>query len=83
MDEKKLNQKNFTQNYFLIQNDIINLDKLGHLVGLHSHSHPTLIERLSYEEQKIEYEKSLSIISRVLGKPKNSIKYMSHLLWKL
>ena len=78
MDEKKFKPEKFYSKLFFNTKDVINLDKLGHLVGLHSHSHPTLIERLSYEEQKIEYEKSLSIISRVLGKPKNCIKYMSH-----
>ena len=78
MDEKKFKPEKFYSKLFFNENDIINLDKLGHLVGLHSHSHPTLIEKLSYEEQKLEYEKSLSIISKILGKPKNSIKYMSH-----
>lgn len=78
MDEKKFKPEKFYSKLFFNKNDIINLDKLGHLVGLHSHSHPTLMEKLSYEEQKVEYEKSLSIISRVLGKPKSSIKYMSH-----
>ena len=29
---------------------------VGHLVGLHSHNHPTLLEKLSYNDQKSEYE---------------------------
>jgi peptidoglycan/xylan/chitin deacetylase (PgdA/CDA1 family) len=48
------------------------------LVGLHSHNHPTLLEKLNYDEQKDEYEKCLSSISNILDKPKNEIKYMSH-----
>ena len=51
---------------------------LGHLVGLHSHNHPTLLEKLTYDEQKNEYEQCLSTISRILDKPKNEINYMSH-----
>ena len=57
---------------------MIKLDNLGHLVGLHTHNHPTLLEKLNYDEQKNEYEKCISSISGILGKPKNEIKYMSH-----
>ena len=54
------------------------IDKLGHIVGLHSHNHPTLLEKLKYDEQKNEYTTNLSIISDILDKPKNSIISMSH-----
>ena len=54
------------------------MDKLGHIIGLHSHNHPTLFEKLNYSEQNEEYKKSLSVISKVLNKPKNEIKWMSH-----
>ena len=36
------------------------------------------MENLSYEEQKLEYENSISIISDIINKPKNEIKFMSH-----
>ena len=46
MDEKKFKPEKFYSKLFFNTKDIINLDKLGHLVGLHSHSHPTLIEKI-------------------------------------
>ena len=76
--EKKLNYKDFFKKLFFQKNDLIKLDNLGHLVGLHSHNHPTLLEKLNYDDQKNEYEKCLSSISNILKKPKNETKYMSH-----
>ena len=54
------------------------LNELGHLIGLHSHSHPFLLEDLPYNEQKKEYENNISILSEILNVDKNNIKYMSH-----
>tara|TARA_B100000378_G_scaffold223276_1_gene186797 strand:- start:165 stop:1133 length:969 start_codon:yes stop_codon:yes gene_type:complete len=76
--EKQFNYKDFFKKLFFQKDDLIRLDSLGHLVGLHSHNHPTLLEKLNYDEQKDEYEKCLSSISNILDKPKNEIKYMSH-----
>ena len=76
--DKRFNYKYFSKKLFFQKNDLQNLNNLGHLIGLHSHNHPTLIEKLSYDEQKNEYEKCLSLISSILDKPKNEIKYMSH-----
>ena len=76
--EKKFNYKDCIKKIFFQKDDLIKLDSLGHLVGLHSHNHPTLLEKLNYDKQKNEYEKCLSLISNILNKPKNEIKYMSH-----
>ena len=76
--EKNLNYKETYKKLFFQKDDLKKLDNLGHLVGLHSHNHPTLLEKLNYDEQKNEYEKCLSSISNILDKTKNEIKYMSH-----
>ena len=76
--EKQFNYKDFFKKLFFQKDDLKTLDSLGHLVGLHSHNHPTLLEKLNYDEQKDEYEKCLSSISNILDKPKNEIKCMSH-----
>ena len=78
MKEKQFNFKEFYPKLFFDSNDLKKLDSLGHLVGLHSHNHPTLLEKLNYNEQKNEYEQCLTTISRILDKPKSEIKYMSH-----
>ena len=76
--EKQFNHKDFLKKLFFQKSDLQTLDNLGHLVGLHSHNHPTLLEKLSYNDQKSEYENCLSSISNILDKPKNEIKAMSH-----
>ena len=78
MKEKQFHFKKFYPRLFFNSNDLKKLNSLGHLVGLHSHNHPTLLEKLTYDEQKNEYEQCLSSISRILDKPKNEINYMSH-----
>ena len=76
--EKKFNYKDYFKKLFFQKDDLIKLDSLGHLVGLHSHNHPTLLEELSYDEQKNEYEKCLTLISNILDKPKKEISCMAH-----
>lgn len=78
MKEKKFDYSNFYKNLFFQKNDLKNLDKLGHLVGIHSHNHPTLLENLSYDEQKYQYDTCQSTISKILNKSKNDINFMSH-----
>ena len=76
--EKNFSYKDFFKILFFQNDDLKQLDNLGHLIGLHSHNHPTLLEKLSYNEQKDEYVKCISIISDILSKPKKEIKFMSH-----
>ena len=75
---KKINSQELSKKINFQKDDLININNLGHLIGLHTHSHPTLLEKLSYDEQKKEYEKNLSIIKNILDKPKSEIQYMSH-----
>ncbi len=76
--DKKLNRKELCKDLFFQKKDLQILNNSGHIIGLHSHSHPTLIEKLSYDEQKNEYEKCLLSISKILNKSTNEIKCMSH-----
>ena len=78
MKERKFKPEKFYSILFFNKDDLKKIDALGHLVGLHSHSHPTLLEKLSYNKQKDEYKKNLSLISKILIKPHNKIEYMSH-----
>ncbi len=78
MKMKNFNAKDHYPKLFLNKSDLKNLDSLGHLVGLHSHDHATLIENLSYESQKKQYLKNKKMISKILNKDENEIKYMSH-----
>lgn len=78
INEKKFKYKKFYSKLFFSDKDLRNLNKLGHTIGLHSHSHPTLMEKLDYSDQEKEYKKCFSIISKILGKSGDTIKHMSH-----
>ena len=47
----------------------------GHVIGLHSHTHPTRLNRLSPQEQREEYERNHASVARVIG---SSPAAMSH-----
>ena len=48
----------------------------GHTIGLHSYTHPTLIEQLTFKQQQIEFEKNLCHLESIVGS--NNIYSMSH-----
>jgi peptidoglycan/xylan/chitin deacetylase (PgdA/CDA1 family) len=57
-------------------NNIKQLAEMGHTVGLHSYSHPMMMQNLSKELQREEYCKNLNHLERLLGK--GCITSMSH-----
>ena len=77
-NEKEFNFKNYYEILFLNSKHLKKMKELGHLIGLHSHSHPHSLETLSYDEQLNEYQNNISIISKILDKSQNEIKWMSH-----
>ena len=76
--EKNFKPEDHYKNIFMSKFHLNKLNELGHLIGLHSHSHPHLLENLPYNEQKKEYENNISTLSEILNIDKNNIKYMSH-----
>jgi peptidoglycan/xylan/chitin deacetylase (PgdA/CDA1 family) len=47
--------------------DLVRLADAGHLVGLHSHTHPTRMSELSKEDQELEYRLNFNWIKDELG----------------
>ncbi len=78
VEKKKYDIEKDKKNLFFDREDLKNLESLGHVVGLHSHDHPTLIEKLSYADQNNQYTRNQSIVSKILNKPISKIKTMSH-----
>jgi peptidoglycan/xylan/chitin deacetylase (PgdA/CDA1 family) len=56
--------------------NIKELDNDGQIIGLHSHTHPTKMELLSYSAQAEEYSNNLSLLEGIVGSKK--IFSMSH-----
>ena len=60
---------------FLGKKEIKKLSKEGHIIGLHSHSHPANLSKLKYNEQMNEYKKNKKILEKIVNK---NIISMSH-----
>ncbi len=76
--EKQFKPEDYYEILFLNKNSLNEIKNLGHLIGLHSHTHPTSLENLSVEDQTREYNDNISILSEILNCDKNEFKYMSH-----
>ena len=61
---------------FMSKTDRINLVKKGHVIGLHSHTHPHNMSGLKFKNQKNEYQKNYLYLKKI-SKAKSIIS-MSH-----
>lgn len=75
-DKYKFKYKKMFDNLFLKESQIKKIYFKGHQIGLHSHSHPTLINKLHYKKQRTEYNLNKKKINKLLKN--NSILSMSH-----
>tara|TARA_B100000787_G_C16194639_1_gene299875 strand:+ start:1143 stop:2117 length:975 start_codon:yes stop_codon:yes gene_type:complete len=78
MSQKKFNYKDYYDLLFLSKDNLCEMNKLGHTIGLHSHTHPTTLANLSYEDQNYEYNKNIEILTKVLNLKKKPINSVSH-----
>ena len=63
------------KNLWMSEHDLIDLESKGHVIGLHSYSHPMQMSKLSKTEQLLEYQKNYEHLTELIGRP---IKAMSH-----
>ncbi len=63
---------------WLSEDNIRTLDGLGHVIGLHTHSHPTEMSCLSKEQQALEYATSRLIVGNILNRPVREITVGAH-----
>ncbi len=75
---KNFNYKNFLNKVFISEAELLKMKIKGHTFGLHSHSHPTRLVDLTYEQQKDEYAKNLTKLAKLIKVDKADIKTMSH-----
>lgn len=75
---KSFEPKDIYSQLIMSINDLKKISSLGHTIGLHSHTHPMLIENMSYKDQMYEYEKNLNELSLAINCKKEDIYSMSH-----
>jgi len=76
-----ISEKNFDINevkkkLWLREDELLKIHESGHVVGLHSYSHPTEMSKLTLEQQMKEYKKNFTHLSKVLKT--SEITSMSH-----
>lgn len=73
--KKKFDKSKILNKLFFSKNDLKKLVKKGHMIGLHSHTHPSQISKLSKNKQLFEYKKNKSILEKII---KKNVISMSH-----
>mgnify|MGYP006149072417 FL=1 len=73
--EFKYNKEEKKDKLLINEKELKEINSDGHVIGLHSHSHPTSIDKMSYKEQFEEYSKNLNILEKITN---NKISSMSH-----
>ena len=73
--EKNYSMSPRIENLFMSTEDIKTLYKSGHTIGLHSHSHSTRMNELSYKDQLEEYSMNYDFINSITN---DNVTSMSH-----
>lgn len=66
--EHGLIPEELSKNLWMTNDNLIYLSNRGHMIGLHSYSHPTVFADLSFEGQIEEYRRNHSHIRHICGK---------------
>lgn len=74
---KRFNYKKILENLYINKKNLNSLVNKGHLIGLHSHTHPTRIENFSKKKQIKEYKHNMINLNKFI-KSKHQINSMSH-----
>ena len=75
MKEKKLNINKLNKKLLMTKNDIIKILKMGHIVGLHSHSHSYKFHNLNFNQEFREYKKNKFFLEKFLKSKINVASY--------
>lgn len=67
MRSRSFNVEDALPKLFMDEEDLVGLRDRGNIVGLHSHSHPLVMESLSRDEQRLEYTLNADFLQSVLG----------------
>ena len=75
MLQKSFDANKAKKDLWVSEQNLVDIDNQGHIIGLHSHTHPTKMSKLTRAQQLFEYQKNYEQLTQLIGKP---IKAMSH-----
>lgn len=74
MDQKDFSVESIISELWMSEDQLKDIAERGHVIGLHSFSHPTQMSKLSFEDQYSEYKKNFDHLANVVG----NVSAMSH-----
>ena len=66
MQAEKIDLPEFTSDLWMNEQQVIDLHAQQHVIGLHSHTHPTALSALDADGQRVEYQTNLETLNRIL-----------------
>jgi peptidoglycan/xylan/chitin deacetylase (PgdA/CDA1 family) len=66
MQDKNFDIESASSHLWMSNANIQKLHEDGHIIGLHSYSHPTMLHTLTKNQQSVEYEKNFDHLSAIL-----------------
>lgn len=60
---------------WLKSSQVENLSQSGHVIGLHSHTHPTTMAKLTTTEQRTEYRSNSDSLTTILGRRPETVSH--------
>ena len=76
ISDKGIDINEAKKNLWMQEDELLKIHENGHVVGLHSYSHPTQMSKLTTDQQVKEYQQNLTHLSKVLKT--SEITSMSH-----
>jgi len=67
MTERGIDPFDYKERLWMTREQITRLHKQGHIIGLHSHTHPMAMASLEPAMQRHEYQKNIDILTSILG----------------
>ena len=68
MSDNNYNVEDVISTLWMTEDHVKSLRNNGHIIGLHSYSHPTELSSLNYVDQRDEYKKNIRHIEKVTGR---------------
>lgn len=75
IENSEYDQKDCLLKLWMDSSSIVDLSNKGHIVGIHSHSHPTRIIEKGYDGQFFEYRHCKETLEKILNSPVFSSSY--------
>ncbi|QDT41822.1 Polysaccharide deacetylase [Gimesia alba] len=66
IQDHKIDLQDFTNDLWMKDQHVVELHSKDHLIGLHSHTHPTALASLAAEDQRSEYQTNYDTLTKLL-----------------